>query len=80
MVPRWEYTTTGLKIVTRRDRGGAFFSHHSANLNFDENSVYRLTHMGEEGWELVSVIPMRSGTGGPDHAIGVFKRPIEGSA
>lgn len=77
MAQAWQYTTLGLRIVQRRERGSVFFSHHTLARSLDEGSAAALTELGKQGWELVSLIPLSSGTGGPDTAVGILKRPIE---
>ena len=77
MMQQWEYTTIGLRIVQRRERGSVFFSHHTVARNFDQGSETSLSEMGKQGWELVSVVPLSSGGGGPDFAVGIMKRPMQ---
>ena len=76
MATQWEYTTIGLRIVQRRERGSSFFTHHTMRSNLDDISITELTRAGKEGWELVSLVHVSStGPGGADYAVGILKRP-----
>lgn len=56
-LPSWEYEVMRLKAVSEDER-----------LDY---TTHLLSHMGDKGWELISIVPMGESTGAH---YGVFKR------
>ena len=75
--PRFRYST----IVLRFDEKGFAFRKDDLLQGLAEESVAQITRLGNEGWELVSVLPLVAGKGGflagkgagKDSAIAFFK-------
>lgn len=73
---KWEYKTLKLSVEQKKEREGGFFSlGYSQDLK--EGSDTELVNLGDEGWELVSVMPIDTPgiVSGTRNAIAFFKRP-----
>ena len=73
----WEYKTLHLKITARTPEGTAWIKWVIRDLEND--TEVKMTDLGKEGWELVSVMPIDDPTllgsfGGTKVAIAFFKR------
>jgi hypothetical protein len=73
---KWEYRTLNLKIVEKKDKEASFFSFVGFLQDLQDGSEVELSTLGEEGWELVSVMPIDSPglAVGTRNAIAFFKR------
>lgn len=75
---KWEHKTMVMKFSEK----GFAISRKDVFQGLNEESQKLLTEVGEEGWELVSVIPVSTGGAGffsstqakTDAALGFFKR------
>lgn len=61
---RWDY------LVMKMDIDGFF----GPQLDIDELRAY-LDNAGEDGWELISVLPITRGEGRTANLVGILKRP-----
>ena len=77
----WEYKTLAIEIVQRSDPEKAanapWFSLHFPEQDVAEGAADHFDTLGDQGWELVSVIPLDPGgiVAGTRSAIAFFKRP-----
>ena len=76
---RWEYTTLTLRIAAGAGKTPGYFNRPQAVRNVTEESERDLNLLGNQGWELVSVLLLDLGSmdHGPNYAAALLKRPIE---
>ena len=73
---KWEYKTLNLRVEEKKDKEGGFFSLGYLQ-DLKDGSDIELVKLGDEGWELVSVMPIDAPgiIVGTRNAIAFFKRP-----
>ena len=73
---KWEYKTLNLRVETKMEREGGFFSLKYLQ-DLKDGSDTELVNLGDEGWELVSVMPIDTPgiAAGTRNAIAFFKKP-----
>lgn len=77
----WEYKTLAIEIVQRRntakEANAPWFSLHFPEQDVGEETSADFATLGNQGWELVSVVPLDPGgiVAGTRGAIAFFKRP-----
>ena len=76
---RWEYKTVNLRVEQKIGKSAGFFSLSRIEYvqYLKDGSETEFASLGDEGWELVSVMPFNApGIGnGTLNAIAFFKRP-----
>lgn len=74
---KWEYKTVNLRVEQKRDKSARFFSLIGFVQDLKDGSETELASLGDEGWELVSVMPVDAPgiASGTLYAIAFFKRP-----
>lgn len=74
---KWEYKTVQLRLEESKQKEGGFFSPRAYPLRgLAKSSETELSELGNEGWELVSVMPVEAhGVGfGTGNALAFLKR------
>jgi len=79
---KWEYKTLYLKTASKTPDGTAWLKISFSYLGLEDNTEVKLSNLGKEGWELVSVMPIDPGATwgssfGTKVAIAFFKRQTE---
>ena len=78
----WEYKTVAIEIVQHRnperEAKGKWFSLHFPDQDVADATAGDFAALGDQGWELVSVIPLDPGgvVAGTRSAVAFFKRPL----
>lgn len=75
---KWEYTQRTIILAPARVRQKGYFRRFDTAKKAHATSLDELQQLGEEGWELVSVLPAASLAldDSSESALAIFKRPI----
>ena len=75
---KWEYTQRTITLSPERVRHKGYFRKFDTAKKAHSTSIDELQALGEEGWELVSVLPSASlgSETAAESALAIFKRPV----